>query len=75
MVQVHQSLSVLDLARARSLGSSTLVTDNPDTFGDEVAYWLETDGKEGRKSHADEVDSMCTSTFVMRGIRPTLGSG
>ncbi|CAM9968983.1 unnamed protein product [Ectocarpus sp. 12 AP-2014] len=41
--QVHQTLSQQDLARAQSLANSTLVTDNPDTYGEEVEYWLDTE--------------------------------
>lgn len=41
--QVHQTLSQQDLARAQSVANSTLVTDNPDTYGEEVEYWLDTE--------------------------------
>ncbi|CAN0320476.1 unnamed protein product, partial [Ectocarpus sp. 8 AP-2014] len=40
---VHQTLSQQDLARAQSVANSTLVTDNPDTYGEEVEYWLDTE--------------------------------
>lgn len=42
-LQVHQKLTQLDLARAHSVSNSSLVSDNPDTYGEEVAYWLDTD--------------------------------
>lgn len=38
--QVHQRLTRADIARARSVAGSKLVTGNPDTFGREVDYWL-----------------------------------
>ncbi|CAM9782605.1 unnamed protein product, partial [Laminaria digitata] len=41
--QVHQELSSLDIARARSIASLPIVSDNPDTYGQEVAYWLDED--------------------------------
>ncbi|CAM9229292.1 unnamed protein product [Ectocarpus sp. 6 AP-2014] len=41
--KVHQTLSQQDLARAQSVANSTLVTDNPDTYGEEVEYWLDTE--------------------------------
>ncbi|CAN0155401.1 unnamed protein product [Ectocarpus sp. 12 AP-2014] len=40
---VHQTLSQQDLARAQSVANSTLVTDNPETYGEEVEYWLDTE--------------------------------
>eukprot|EP00752_Nemacystus_decipiens_P009762 g8718.t1 len=46
--QVHQELSQQDLARAQSVAKSPLFLDNPDTYGEEVAYWIGNDhpGKE-----------------------------
>ncbi|CAM9263102.1 unnamed protein product [Ectocarpus sp. 4 AP-2014] len=41
--KVHQALSQQDLARAQSVANSTLVTDNPNTYGVEVEYWLDTE--------------------------------
>ncbi|CAN0051773.1 unnamed protein product, partial [Sphacelaria rigidula] len=43
--QVYQRLTSADMARARSLGGLKLVSDNPDTYGEEVDYWLGTDDK------------------------------
>lgn len=42
-LQVHQTLSQQDLARAQSVAKSSLVLNNPDTYGEEVAYWIDTD--------------------------------
>lgn len=42
-MQVHQKLSQQDLARAQSVSKSPLCLDNPDTFGEEVAYWVDTE--------------------------------
>lgn len=42
-VQVHQALSQQDLARAQSVSRSSLFLENPDTYGEEAAYWLDTD--------------------------------
>lgn len=41
--QVHQELSQQDLSRAQSVSKSSLCLDNPDTYGEEVAYWLDTE--------------------------------
>ena len=42
-LQVHQDLSQQDVARAQSVSKSSLCLDNPSTYGDEVAYWLDTE--------------------------------
>ncbi|CAM9225290.1 unnamed protein product, partial [Scytosiphon promiscuus] len=41
--RVHQKLTQQDLARAHSASNSSLVSDNPETYGEEVAYWLDAD--------------------------------
>lgn len=42
-IQVHQELSSLDIARARSIANLAIVSENPDTYGQEVAYWADED--------------------------------
>lgn len=67
--QVHQSLSSFDKARARSVSSSSTVSENMDTYGPEVDYWLGSDEHAAGKQRIDWYSMMrCKSIDSSRNL-------
>lgn len=69
--QVHQELSSLDIARARSIANLPIVSENPDTYGQEVAYWADENnpGKQVNRSACPVGDSMAATARASTYLR------
>lgn len=61
----------MDIAKARSVATLPIVSDNPDTYGKEVGYWLDEDkpGKQAKQEKAPSVILATTAGFNVSVIR------